>query len=157
MIATRRLVYLNASHIVLSIVVTVRDKYSSVPNPCSMRESPVSLDNMHCYKDLQKPAQIAAPVFSILVLFLLFTIFLALWKVLFTWTKARIKFLLVECIPTITHLNFRILSPLWVCLFWCFWCTRSAQKGISKRTCVPDFYYNQALRLDSIFVKLKTP
>ena len=42
-----------------------------------------------------------------------------------------------QCIPAIIHPNFKMLPPRWVCLFQCFWCTRSAQKGISRITCVP--------------------
>ena len=45
----------------------------------------------------------------------------------------------VQIVPARTRLYFKMLSPCWVCLFWCFQCTRSAQKGISNRTCVPDF------------------
>ena len=45
----------------------------------------------------------------------------------------------LKCIPAKTHPNFQMLSPLWVCLFWCFCSTRSVQKGINKRTCVPYF------------------
>ena len=47
--------------------------------------------------------------------------------------------LYMQCILARTYPNFIMLSPRWVCLFWYFQCTRSAQKGISKITCVTDF------------------
>ena len=59
-----------------------------------------------------------------------------------TWRDGPIQLtyiFFVQLVPAKTHPNFKMLCPCWVCLFWCFRSTKSAQKGISKRTCVPYF------------------
>ena len=62
----------------------------------------------------------------------------------------------IQCILARTQPKCKVLSPWWVSRFWFFWVTRTAQKGIIKRTCVPDFLFQLiSSNLASAFVNLK--